>query len=76
MTAGEWWGPGQAWLCRKAAEHFSAWAASKSGAKWRKNRHRSPYYYSYAQPQWIRDACDALGRHDEAGFKAIKLAHL
>jgi hypothetical protein len=77
MKAKHWWGAGQQWLCKKASEHFSAWAASPAGKKWRKHRGlRSPCQCGYRQPDWMVDARDALAIADEEWFKSIKLANL
>lgn len=70
------WAAGNAWLYEKANAHFSAWANSKAGKKWRRNRNKSPYRCGYEQPEWIRDAVEALGRNDEEGFKYIKMLNL
>lgn len=74
--ANDWWGPGQNWLCCKANKHFTAWANSPEGERWRKNRNKSPYRCGYAQPEWMDEARKALGQNDEVAFKAIKLANL
>lgn len=69
----EWWGPGHAWLCRKASEHYAAWRAG-AGRKW--SGKGSPYNAGYEQPDWMREARKALGKNDEHAFKAIKLNNL
>lgn len=76
MDISLWWGAGNAWLCAKAAEHFTQWVASKASAKWRKSPGKSPYHCGYAQPDWMREAHEALGKCDEVRFKRLKLDNL
>jgi hypothetical protein len=77
-----WWAAGSDWLLQKANEHFHQWTETKDGQRWRKAQYKSrvknksPYYFGYSQPEWIREAQEALGKNDEEGFKAIKLANL
>lgn len=71
-----WWTAGNNWLIGKANAHFSQWANSKAGAKWRKDRNKSPYHCGYSQPEWMEEARKALGKNDEVAFKRLKLDNL
>lgn len=71
-----WWAAANNWLIEKANAHFSAWANSPAGAKWRNKQNKSPYYCGYQQPQWMYDMREALAKGDEETVKYLKLVNL